>query len=174
MFWFSVLIQCSWLSSESYSFDSVVPKFVWLLPYYWQFQSLINISDYTLHCITLSCRYDLALLQHQVLQRDWHIFDKDLTYHILGNTRYIHPWINTNQAVFLKSSKTAKINSVHHISKSNTNQLKKIVQISSTDNQPLPLTRMPAGSVDCREPAWLVSLMQQPIENVILPFKPSC
>ena len=53
--------------------------------------------------------------KNSVLQRDRNIFDKDLDYHISGDTRYIRQWINTNQATILKSSKSAKLNSVLNV-----------------------------------------------------------
>ena len=57
----------------------------------------------------------LYTYKRQVLQRDRHIFDKDLQYHIQGETRYLRQWINTHQPVILKSTKTAKINSAINV-----------------------------------------------------------
>ena len=57
----------------------------------------------------------LYSLQTQVLQCDRHIFDQELPDQVLGDTRYIRQWINTNQAAILKSTKSAKINSVLNV-----------------------------------------------------------
>ena len=53
--------------------------------------------------------------QTQVLQRNRHIFDRELPDQVLGDTRYLRQRINTNQAVILKSTKSAKFNCVLNV-----------------------------------------------------------
>ena len=71
---------------------------------------LISLHDQASRELELLYEY-----HDKVLQRDRHIFAPDLATHLQKPTRIIRQWINTHQAVILKSSSQAKLLSILNV-----------------------------------------------------------